>query len=136
LKATGKRTVKVGIFGDAAEEAHEGTPLSNVEIASVHEFGAGNVPQRSFIRSTVDKQERQVRDVQRRIGRGIVRGTLNEEKGLGLLGTFLVAEIQKSIQAGIPPELEAATSARKGSSTPLIDTGQLIQSIAWEVENR
>ena len=37
-------------------------------------------------------------------------------------------------QAGIAPPLKPATIARKGSSTPLINTGQLRSAITWRVE--
>ncbi len=38
------------------------------------------------------------------------------------------------IQRGIDPALKDATIAKKGSSTPLIETGQLINSIDFEVK--
>lgn len=133
----GKQVVKVGIFGDAASETKEGRDetglATNVEVASFHEFGLGNNPERSFIRATVDDSLEEIKELQRKVGKGILQRRFSEAQGLGIIGAFVQAEIQKRIQAGIPPDLTDATKDRKGSSTPLIDTGQLIQSIAWEV---
>ena len=49
------------------------------------------------------------------------------QKGLQILGLDVVSKIQRYIESGIPPELQS----RKG--TPLIDTGQLINSITFKV---
>lgn len=134
LKKSGKHLVKVGIFGDKADQAHANTQKSNVEIAGFHEFGTGKIPQRSFIRATVDAEIGKIKQLQRVLGRKVVQGKITEEQGLGTIGIFLVAAIQKRIQGGISPELKPATIKRKGSSKQLIDTGQLVQSIAFAVE--
>jgi hypothetical protein len=134
LRAAGERIVKVGIFGAAASADHGG--LSNVDIGTIHEFGTDDIPQRSFIRATVDESRPQIQELQRKLGRGVVKGTITEDRGLGVIGAAVVGMIQKRIADRIPPPLQPETIARKGSSVPLIDTGQLRQSIAWEVATR
>jgi hypothetical protein len=52
-----------------------------------------------------------------------------------LIGMRVVGDIQDRISDGIPPPNSPITIARKGSSKPLIDSGQLRQSISFEVRS-
>jgi hypothetical protein len=52
---------------------------------------------------------------------------------LDRLGAKVAALLQNRISAGIDPPNSAATIARKGSSKPLVDTGQLKAAITWRV---
>lgn len=123
----------VGIFGSKASEPHG--DLDNAGVGSVHEFGLGNVPERSFIRTTIDGKARQIHAMARRAAHGVLDRRATLKQGLELLGAFVKGEIQKRMARGIPPPLKPATIARKGSSKPLIDTGQLRASIDYEVRN-
>lgn len=48
-------------------------------------------------------------------------------------GIHLERAILEKIRSHIPPPLKPETVRRKGSSTPLIDTGQLIGSITHQI---
>jgi hypothetical protein len=63
----------------------------------------------------------------------VLLGRLSEDAALGLLGTKAVGEIQKRMARGIKPDNAPSTIAAKGSSTPLIDTGRLRQSVTYAV---
>ena len=54
-------------------------------------------------------------------------------RALGLLGARMSADMKMTIKNRIPPPLQPETIRRKGSDVPLIDTGQLINSITWAV---
>lgn len=136
LKATGKRIVRVGIFGENASEKHANSAKSNVEIAGFQEFGTGTIPKRSFLRATVDAEEGNIKKLERAMVQGIIKLRTTEARGLELIGVFVVGAIQKRIQGGIDPKLKPATERRKGSTKQLIDTGQLFQSITFAVERR
>lgn len=120
---------KVGIQNQEAAADHGG--IRNVELAAIHEFGAG-VPERSFVRATVDRERSQIIRLLDRVGRA--QGADIRRK-LGLLGLkvrgLMIRTIDQSI--GIEPNAPS-TIARKGSSRPLIDTGQLKNSITSVVE--
>lgn len=121
------RYVKVGVIGD--EEL--------ATIAAVHEYGSpqNNIPERSFIRRTFSEKEAAHRAFLARVVTQILRGTLTVDRGLGMIGAWGAAEVKKTITAGphIPPPLSPRTIARKGSDRPLVDTGQLVGAITWEV---
>ena len=124
-------TVRVGVMGDAGDE----NGVSLAEIAAFHEFGTSTIPERSFLRSTFYGHAAEgLRVMCEKLSKAIVEGKMDEPRALGLLGTWAVAEVKKTIRASIAPELAAATIAAKGSSLPLVDTGQLINSITYVVE--
>ena len=136
--ASQRSVVKVGIQSDAGnhdESGEDGETLSVADVASFHEFGTENIPQRSFIRAPIRDNKDTIMDVQARALRAVMLGTMNIKEGLSLVGEAAQADMVNAINAGIEPGLEASTIAAKGSSTPLIDSGQLKQSIRYQVED-
>ena len=128
------RAVTVGVHsgeGGAPSATGGGTVA---DVASIHEFGLGNVPERSFVRGWADENRQDNERTMRKIGEAVVRGDYGVNEGLERAGLVFAASMQQRIRGGIPPELSPATIARKGSSTPLIDTGQLVSSITHKVE--
>ena len=101
----------------------------SAQVAAFHEFGTVRVPERSFIRATLDNQRTQIEARVRDITRQLIsnRRRLRPQAALSILGLDLQRRIQETIRRGIPPPLVS----RDG--TPLIDTGQLIQSITFKV---
>lgn len=144
-------SVKVGVFGAKGAEKvkprEEGQPAPNltmVELATIHEFGTGKIPERSFIRSYFDAEFDSLMGVLRKliekaIARAVQTGkpitAAEQKKVLDTVGAYMVGRIQERIASGaIKPPLAETTIDRKGSSKPLIDTGQLRSSITFEVE--
>ncbi len=134
-KQSRKPTVDVGVL---AEEDSRDDAFGNVQLGTVHEFGSGNghIPERSWLRATIEENRERYRALERKLAAAVLRGKLAPETALGRLGAKIVGDIQTRIAAGIDPELEESTKERKGSDKPLIDTGQLRQSITWEVRNK
>lgn len=128
--------VFVGVRSDAGDD-EDGTPLT--AIAAVNEFGSadGHVPERSFLRSTVDaNREAYVALLGKALDRaysggGSPKATL--KRLLGRLGAKAAGDVQKTITKLDSPPNAPATVAKKGSDNPLIDTGRLRQSIDWKV---
>ncbi len=104
-----------------------------VEIAFWNEFGTKNIPARSFIRSTHDENRRRIRSLKRRLGRMMAHRKIDIRGALGVLGEFMKAkQIQKIDRLRTPPNAPS-TRRRKRSSNPLVDLGQLKQSIQYQV---
>jgi hypothetical protein len=133
MRRAGKSFVKVGVLDERAHRTGEDTSITNTDLALIHEFGAGNVPERSFLRSTFDAQRGKYEQRVRTYARAMVDGKMDEMRALNLLGLEHVADIKRTIADGIPPPNAPATIARKGSSTPLVDTGQLLNSVTYAV---
>lgn len=125
---------KVGIQTGDGSKDRGGITMAG--LALVHEFGSetAGVPQRSFLRSTVDENERKyVRIMKARLVE-ITKQRITAKAALTEIGERVRSDVLDKIRGGIPPPNAPSTVARKGSSTPLVDTGQLLQAITSKVE--
>lgn len=121
--------IKVGVIGNATH----GDGLTVVDVATFHEFGTETIPQRSFIRATVDEGLKSIQDEQDKIIDRVLFQGANFDKEAGKLGLAVQSKIQQKILSRIPPALKPATIRAKGSDVPLVDTGQLVRSVSFEV---
>ena len=103
------------------------------EIAAANEFGTETIPARPFMSTSFDENRQRIYNLtQREYGR-ILDGKTNVAKSLGIIGLFMVGLIQKKIRAIQFPPNSPRTIAIKKSSKPLIDFGQMIQSVREKV---
>jgi hypothetical protein len=135
---TTKAKVRVGILSDAPKKEREGATgkYSLLEVAAVHEFGAprAGIPARSFVRGTIDERTEDIARLERAVLAKVVAGDIALKPALDAIGAKVAGWIQQRIAAGIEPALSAETAAKKKSSTPLVDTGQLRSAVTWLVE--
>lgn len=136
----GKPRVAVGVIGSEASEPHEGDgdgQVTVVDVASWNEFGTDRIPARSFLRSTFEEDKAKFLSLLRRGKMKLVRGEASRKQVLSMVGFFAQKQVQRKITAGGSPFIpnSPATVDQKGSSSPLIDTGQLRQSITFEVRD-
>lgn len=127
-------TVTVGVQGKEAESEYEnGTPM--VVVAAVHEFGSndGRIPSRSYLRSTYDENRRKYEQMIAKGSRDAAKGKGTAKQAMFMTGETLRGDIVSKIKGGIPPPLSQRTIDAKGSSVPLIDTGQLVAAITTVV---
>ncbi len=131
VKSANGSVVKVGYAEGAASE--EGFPMA--AIAAVHEFGAPSkgIPERSFLRSAITENVEFLIKVNKDSLKRVVEGSLTVDQALGRLGEFAKAKVQEKITQGPFAPLKPSTIAAKGSSAPLIDTGQMRSSVSWEL---
>lgn len=126
-------SVEVGVIGNkASREKGEGVTVA--DVATWAELGLGQ-PKRSWLRGFIDEAEKKI---QKRISkemRAVVSGDRSPRQAMRRIGVWLVGEIQERISNKIPPPNAPSTVKAKGSSVPLIDTGQLRSSISSRVKN-
>lgn len=142
-----RASVSIGVHGDSPSYVRgQSEPATGPQVAAFQEFGTldmygvseptrgrAGVPQRSYIRSTVDENLGLYRRIEANAVGRIVDGTMEPKRAMGLIGEKVKADIQRKIvELDDPPNTEATIEA-KGSSNPLIDTGQLRQSIQYKV---
>ena len=123
-------TVDAGII-DAGK--HSSGDITVAGIGFAHEYGTATLPERSFMRSTIQKKKKDIIALQKKLLKQIVTGKIKVEAGLGLLGEFMADAISQKIVSISSPPNTPETIAAKGSSNPLIDTGQMKNSITFEV---
>jgi hypothetical protein len=131
LRALADVWAKIGVIGQARREDEE---TDQVEVAAANEFGTSTIPERSFIRSTVDERQADLREVVRAVTREVAAGRRSAREAGGILGQWMQAAIRQQIVDVDTPPNAPETIERKVSSNPLIDTGQMRQSITYEVE--
>jgi phage gpG-like protein len=133
----------VGVQGSEAAAQHPGAPMTVVGVATTHEFGKvihkkdGSevvIPQRSFIRAAIDEHAGKLQSTATAVGRGVLLGKFSVHQALELLGQQATGIMKQRIADGLTPPNRPSTIARKGSSKPLIDTGQLRASITHKAE--
>jgi phage gpG-like protein len=128
----------VGIFGSKSKQ-EEGV-LTNAEVGAIHEFGSwsGGIPPRPFLRLPLfQKSEEIVSDASdgalKKLAEGDNVGIL---KRLGLACEKAIQEAFASAGFGSWAPNTPGTIRRKGSSSPLIDRGELRRAITSKVEKR
>lgn len=134
----GRLHARVGVIGAAASQPHAAGDLTNGEIATLHEFGnpSTGLPERSFVRATMRDPARleELRRLQERVIGAVVAGRMTGAQAVGLLGAWAAGAIRAQItERGDFAPLAPATVAAKGSSKPLVDSGQLVGAISFEV---
>lgn len=136
----GPHFVDIGIFQGSNEE--DGTP--SAMVAAVHEFGSEqrNIPERSFMRSAVDGGRERINERLRLDLRAFVEGKGTKKTAFSRVGQFVRDLIQARIRASkswaVP--LKPATLAKKTvngkiGDVPLIDTGRMLASVTYRIEN-
>jgi len=135
LAGIGKLSAEPAVFVGVREGAGDvdGTPLTL--IAAANEFGTndGHVPERSYLRSTIDEKRKQYQAALTKIITDAIDGRALPVRGLQRLGARAVADVQRKITALKDPPNAPSTVKKKGSDNPLIDTGRLRQSIDYDV---
>ncbi|MBE0434618.1 MAG: hypothetical protein IBX56_02305 [Methylomicrobium sp.] len=124
-------SVDVGIQSDAGT-GEKGVPI--VAYGAANEFGRGNVPERSFIRSTFDEQRSAWGKLADKLIGGILDLKLAPNKVFSVLGAKAEDDIKQKITALRTPPNSPITIERKGSSNPLFDNGDLRRAIRYVVK--
>lgn len=131
----GTPRIRVGVLQESGSKTKDGSPSVTVlDVAFWNEFGTKTIPSRSFIRAWFTETEPQIREKLGGLMAKVLMGRLDKKTALDQLGVWMVGSIQARMSRGIPPPNAASTILRKGSSKPLIDTGQLRASITFKVE--
>jgi hypothetical protein len=124
--------VKVGLPRGSGQYP-DGTSVITVGV--IHEFGApgAGIPMRSFLRAGIAEADPEIRKLIRKVAKAAMDGKIAERQALELLGLRAASIVQQKIVKGPFEPNDPKTIERKGSSSPLIDTGLLRQSITYQV---
>jgi hypothetical protein len=133
-------------------EARPGEPIGNAALGYIHEFGSpiNNIPPRPWLVPGLDESKTQWSRYLEDAGKAALEGKTDKvDEALNKAGMYAVSSVQLRIRRGIPPPLAASTVAARrrrstGSTyrrqataanltTPLYDTGNLLNSISYVV---
>ena len=127
---TPQQFVTVGVHESAGD--HDDSELSNAQILALNEFGTANMPARPSLQPGVKSGNVEYLK--------IVEDTVADgeplEMALNKIGVVAVGNVQKYMTELRTPPNAASTIKQKKSSNPLIDTGQLRQSVTFSITNK
>ncbi|CAM6004898.1 unnamed protein product [Sphagnum balticum] len=111
-------------------------PITMAQLGAIHEFGApnANIPERSYMRSAMAEVNKQINRMIKKFSTNVALGRMDKKNALGIIGEFLVTAFKNKIQDGVPPPNAPYTIMKKGSDHTLIDTGQMRDTIDWEIQ--
>lgn len=124
LKELAELEVRIGFQRGKASD--NGTDLT--DIAMWNELGTEHIPSRPFMRDSVDKHKEEITEFMKAQGKTLAGGA-SARKVLETIGVFQKDLIQTEIKQGSFVANAPATIRRKGSDKPLIDTGQMRNSV-------
>ena len=112
--------------------------LTIATIAAVNEFGSadGRIPERPFLRTAVEEGAHEYLSLVEKEMPDIAEGKHPMSRLLNRLGIMAVGHVQKKIVEGPFTPNAPSTIRAKGSSSPLIDTGALRQSINYVIADK
>lgn len=89
------------------------------------------IPERSFLRAGHDANaDRVIKQTERAVGQ-VIAGKMTVDDLLDFCGQQMATAIKKYARDLSSPPNSSYTIEKKGSSNPLVDTGQMIESITW-----
>lgn len=125
------KELNAGVLRTAGKEKKTGADL--VDVATWNEYGTEHIPKRPFMRIAERRNEKKWQKLAEGVAEKAIEG-MGVDQGLDLLGNQIVGDIQEVIgNRNLLAPNAPGTIKQKGSDAPLIDTGQLRQSISFEV---
>lgn len=127
-------TLKVGFLAGATASDGQSLPLR----AALNEFGHENsnettVPPRPFFRNMIAAKAGEWPDAIA----GLLKSTnYDVDKTLNLTGAGIAKQLRESILDLWEPPLSPVTIAKKGHDKPLIETSDMINGVAFEVNTK
>lgn len=128
---------KVGFPKEAGVASGEQSQMSEVAtIAVYNEFGTKRIPPRPALQTSFIVNKNGIKERLRKEAANIVKGRQNALIGIGRVGAWLTAQTKKTYRSwSTPPNALSTMRQKKGVNNPLIDTGQMVNTIT-HVEGR
>ena len=125
----------VGVLADLGAKRDPNDAITLIEKAVWNHFGTDNIPARPFIADAVQRHRGEILDLSKRLLRLVFQNKVTVRQALDIIGVKIVGFIVDDIDGRSYAPNAAVTVDRKGSSTPLVDTGQLKGSVTNETRN-
>lgn len=93
------------------------------------------IPERSFLRAGFDENVKEINKYLDILLKKVATGEMSEREYLDNIGQRLSSKIKTFARNLNSPANSRVTRENKGSSNPLVDTGQMIRGITWKVDD-
>ena len=133
-KLEGATRVLVGV-PEGAGAYEDGLTIAT--IAAVNNFGSadGKIPAREFLQPAINKGAPQYQRLAEIMIPKVLSGSMAMTALLEQMGNLAEGHVKQEITDFDTPPNAQSTIDRKGSSSPLIDTGALRQSIRYVIDD-
>jgi hypothetical protein len=138
--------VKVGVTEDVGSQTVDGVTIAQYagwnELgvlgppASQQGDGKWFIPPRPFIRGFADNKRERIALTMEKLAKLVSEGKMFAISAINRLGEYGQSGVKSYIRNGEFKSNADSTTARKGSSKPLIDTGTLRNSIRYQIVNQ
>lgn len=141
------KKVSVGVLGEQAWLASIHEYGCKIEVtdkmrAYLHSTGLHlkattthiTIPERAFLRNGYDENKDDIIAKAEAVIGDVIDGTMSSNQFFDLIGLLMKSRIQDYARDLDNPPLHPYTVERKGSSNPLIDSGDMIGAIDYKVE--
>ena len=110
------------------DEKGKSEEVDMIDVVMFNEFGTSKIPARPFLKNSVDMYEKEIDAFTKAQIKEALESGASSEDLLKRFGAFHVGLIQRAILEGDYTPNAPYTIKKKGSSKPLIDTSQMLQS--------
>jgi hypothetical protein len=100
------------------------------QVAFWNEFGTKTSPARPFMRFTVSTKSP---NWGKQLGEALIHTKYDVEAALALMGEGIQGQLRETITAWRDPPNSGVTAALKGKNKPLIDSGQMLRAVDFQV---
>lgn len=136
------KKVIVGVIGNEVDTPRE-NGITIKQYAEINEYGTSTIPARPFFRTATKTRDSRAK-IQERVEkelRAVIQGKKTPDQALTAIGLFVKGRIQKSIKAGnwvanAPTTIKKKRKKNGTIKPPLIDSGDLIKNIDFQIKNR
>lgn len=128
-RVTNADTLRVGF--PSRNTYGSGTPVAYVAVVNEFGYAPHNIPSRPFFRTMIAEKSPQW---PAQIAGVFKDNEYDSRKTLDMMGVIIEGQLKDSIVNGGWAPNAPSTVKRKGSSTPLVDTTLLTNSVSHEVE--
>lgn len=134
--------IEIGYF-NKMHTSKDGERVSMSIIAHTHEFGRGprsfpvpmgRIPKRPYISPVLESNKGKYLRLAGSQITPVLLGRQSFKGGIDKIGRTAIRDIQLYMVNGTFAPLSPLTIKKKGTTKPLIDTGQLLQSIDYKVK--
>ena len=132
LQRLNNRATTAGVH---EEDAASSDDVDNVEKAYLNEFGVGNRPTRSFLRATHDEKKNAWHRASVEAVRDVIRGLSSSERVLDRVGSLAAGDIKEAVVDFSNPPNALMTVRLKGKDDPLVDSGEMRDSIKHRTDS-
>lgn len=136
IKEFQENIIKIGLPEKVGKTEHSDSGLTVAQVGASHEYGVPEkgIPKRSFLREPIINEQKKINKFIKNKFSQVAGNSMTATTALNQIGLLGQNISKESFRNNDWEALKSSTIKSKGSSSPLIDSGQLNQSITYIVE--